>query len=104
MRTFSKFLIPICALAWMLTGCQALTGKTLGQNIDDANITASVKAQLVADKASNFVRIDVDTNGGVVYLNGSVDSDEQRARAEHLARRVGGVKEVVNNLQVAQRR
>jgi hyperosmotically inducible periplasmic protein len=49
---------------------------------------------------SFFTRIDVDTNNGVVTLNGIVDSPEQRARAEELASRVDGVKRVVNNLQV----
>jgi hyperosmotically inducible protein len=79
-----------------------MTGKTAGQNVDDATITASVKSQLVADKASNFLRVDVDTNRGVVYLNGIVDSPEQKKRAEDLARRVNGVSNVVNNLQVAR--
>ena len=96
-------LIPVLVLSWALSGCQALTGKTLGQNIDDANLTAAVKARLVADKASNFTRIDVDTNAAVVHLNGTVDSAEQKARAEEIARKVGGVREVVNNLQVRAR-
>jgi hyperosmotically inducible protein len=94
--------LTVLLLAATVAGCQAMTGKTAGQNIDDASITASVKSQLVADKASNLVRVDVDTNQGVVYLNGTVDSAEQKARAEELARRVRGVTRVVNNLQVAQ--
>lgn len=87
----------------LLTGCQALTGKTAGQNVDDATITASVKSTLVADKAANLTRVDVDTNNGVVSLNGVVDSSEQKSRAEQLARRVDGVKSVKNNLQVKGR-
>jgi osmotically-inducible protein OsmY len=86
-----------------LSGCVALTGETLGQNIDDTNVTAAVKTKLVADKASNFTRIDVDTNRGVVHLNGTVASDADRARAEQLAAQVGGVRNVVNNLQVQKR-
>jgi osmotically-inducible protein OsmY len=62
-----------------------------------------VKAQLAKDKASSLTRIDVDTNGGVVALNGTVESAEQRARAEQVARGVGGVKRVINNLQVQKR-
>jgi osmotically-inducible protein OsmY len=90
----------IIALASMLTACQAMTGRTAGQNIDDSTLTASVKSQL---GASNLLRIDVDTNGGVVSLNGTVDTPDDKARAEQLARRVDGVKKVVNNLQVAKR-
>ncbi|MGH7848449.1 MAG: BON domain-containing protein [Candidatus Binatia bacterium] len=89
--------------AVIATGCQAMTGKSAGRNIDDASLTASVKAQLVADKAANLVRVDVDTNNGVVYLNGTVESRDQKERAEQLARRVDGVRKVVNNLQVAKR-
>jgi osmotically-inducible protein OsmY len=37
-------------------------------------------------------------------LNGSVDSAEQKARAEQLAWQANGVKTVVNNLQVVPNR
>ena len=93
-------LMTVFALTVMLTGCQAITGRTAGQNLDDTNITTAVKAQLAQDKLSTLTRIDVDTNDGVVALNGTVESAEQRARAEQLVRKVGGVKRVVNNLQV----
>ena len=86
-----------------LVGCQAMTGKTAGQNVDDAALTASVKSTLVADKAVNLTRIDVDTNNGVVSLNGVVDSAQQKARAEELARRVDGVRGINNNLQISAR-
>lgn len=86
------------ALLFVLTGCQALTGETLGQNIDDTNITAYVKAKLAGDKAVNLTRIGVETNRGVVHLTGVVESDSERARAGQLAREVGGVKGVVNNI------
>ena len=68
-----------------------------------ATITASVKTKLVADKPANLTHVDVDTNHGTVYLNGSVDSAEQKARAEQLAWQANGVKGVVNNLQVRKR-
>jgi len=90
------------ALFVMLTlvGCSSTTGKSAGENIDDATITASVKAKLVADKPANLTRVDVDTNNATVYLNGVVESAEQKDRAEQLARQAKGVKSVVNNLQV----
>ena len=94
----------VVAVFSLAVGCQTLTGKSAGTNVDDTAITASVKAKLVADKPVNLTRVDVDTNGGTVYLNGTVDSAEQKARAEQLAWQAQGVKAVVNNLQVAQRR
>jgi hyperosmotically inducible periplasmic protein len=101
-KAFSSVLVVLVMLS-ALAGCHTMTGKTAGENIDDATITASVKTKLVAEKASNLTRVDVDTNRGTVYLNGSVDTAEQKARAEQLAWQAKGVKAVVNNLQVQKR-
>jgi hyperosmotically inducible periplasmic protein len=98
-RTIGK-LTAVMALVLALAGCQSMTGRTAGENLDDTNITAAVKGRLAQDKLSTLTRIDVDTNNGVVSLNGTVESAEQRARAEQLARGAGGVKRVINNLQV----
>ncbi|OLC39722.1 MAG: hypothetical protein AUH81_00930 [Candidatus Rokubacteria bacterium 13_1_40CM_4_69_5] len=98
-----KALAVVLAVVSILSGCRAATGKSAGQTIDDASITASVKSKLVADKASNLTRVDVDTNNGTVYLNGTVETAEQKTRAEQLARQAKGVKSVVNNLQVQKR-
>ena len=101
-REFRIF--AVCALLLMfLAGCQAMTGETLGQNIDDTNITATVKAKLAAEKVSTLTRIEVDTIRGVVHLTGIVDTAAQRARAEQIASQVGGVRSVVNNLQLQRR-
>lgn len=93
----------VAILVFALTGCQAMTGKSAGRNVDDAAITASIKSTLVADKVANLTRIDVDTNNGVVSLNGVVNSAQQKSRAEELARRVDGVRGVNNNLQISSR-
>jgi osmotically-inducible protein OsmY len=77
-----------------------MTGQTTGQYVDDTTITTSIKAKLTAEKAANFTRIDVDTTNQVVTLNGVVESADQKAKAEQLARQVSGVKSVKNNLQV----
>ena len=102
MRRQIEFFV-IGAVFMFLTGCQAMTGETLGQNIDDTTLTTWVKTKLVADKAANLTRVDVDTVRGVVSLNGVVESEQQRTRAEQLARQVEGVKGIVNNLQVQKR-
>jgi hyperosmotically inducible protein len=99
-----RSVVGILIVALLLASCQATTGKTAGRNVDDATITTAVNAALVTDKPSFFTRIDVDTNNGVVSLNGIVENPEQRARAEQLAARVDGVKRVVNNLQVKSAR
>src|SRR5262249_59472583 len=84
----------------VLTACESMTGKTTGQTIDDATMTASVQTKLSSDELSNFSRINVDTDQSVVTLNGVVRSVAEKSRAEELARQVAGVKIVNNNLQI----
>jgi hyperosmotically inducible protein len=99
MHTLQK-LLALMIFVVMLSGCQAITGETLGQNIDDTTITTTVKGKLAAEKGSSLTRVGVDTNRGVVTLTGVVSSAADRAAAERVARSVGGVKNVVNSLQV----
>jgi hyperosmotically inducible protein len=101
MRTAVRAIALVLVLATALSACGSM--KSAGTGVDDATITASVKSRLVADKAANLTRVDVDTNNGTVYLNGTVDSAEQKSRAERLAWQAQGVKSVVNNLQVQKR-
>jgi len=90
----------VMVLVFALAGCQTMTGKSAGENVNDASITAAVKSKLAAEKVSTLTRIDVATNQGTVYLNGTVESADMKTRAADLARRVSGVKDVVNNLKV----
>ena len=80
--------------------CLSTTGKTGGQTMTDSRITAAVQAKLTADRMSNFARVDVDTERGVVNLSGIVPSAEQKSRAADLTRQVEGVRRVNNNLQI----
>ena len=86
-----------------MTGCQAMTGATLGENIDDGALTSSVKTQLASDKLVTLTRVGVETNNGIVYLTGEVETAEQKSRIGSIASAVKGVKKVVNNLQVIKR-
>lgn len=69
--------------------------------LEDATVTAKVKAKLIADPEVNPFHIDVDTLEGVVTLSGQVKSENVKAEAEKLARITEGVKSVTNNIQVA---
>jgi DNA-binding response OmpR family regulator len=55
----TRHIAAVALLTVALSGCQAMTGRTTGRNVDDAAITTSVQATLTSDKASNFTRIDV---------------------------------------------
>ena len=69
--------------------------------LDDAWITSKVKTQLLADEAVNGLDIDVDTQGSVVTLNGTVETATAHEAALRIARATSGVKEVVDRLTVA---
>ena len=74
--------------------------QTAGEAVDDAVVTAKVKARLVDDEVTKAYQINVETFKGTVQLSGSVDSEEARSRATELAKNVGGVKDVKNSLQI----
>jgi len=85
-------------MALALGACSST--KTAGTQVDDAAITAKVKAKLAADGDINPFNIDVDTNEGVVTLQGRVAKDDARTKAEQLARDTDGVTRVINLIKV----
>jgi hyperosmotically inducible protein len=100
---YSKFAAPaLAAIVLVVSGCASTrTQQSPGESIDDRLITGRVKEALIADPDTKARQIDVETFRGVVQLNGFVDSDTDRSKATTVARRVNGVKEVRNNLQLA---
>jgi osmotically-inducible protein OsmY len=75
-------------------------GPVVEDALDDATISAKVKANLIADPEVRALAIDVDTVDGRVTLNGKVSSESQKAEAEKLARITPGVRQVLNLIQV----
>lgn len=72
--------------------------ETVGSRVDDAAITARVKAALIDNEVVKARQIEVETRNGVVQLSGFVDSDDMQEAALRTARAVSGVKEVRNDL------
>lgn len=68
--------------------------------VDDAWITAKVKALLLKDEGVKGLDVNIETHKGMVQLAGWVNSPEQIAQAEKIARSVEGVKDVKNDLMV----
>jgi len=75
-------------------------GDKTGVAIDDAEITAKVKAAIFAEPGLKTLQISVDTVKGVVTLSGSVNSQANSDSAKALAGAVAGVKEVENRLAI----
>jgi hypothetical protein len=67
---------------------------------NDATITAQVTAALATDPQLSSVRIDVDTQDGVVTLTGPAPDEKARVRATQLAAAPEGVVRVENRLRV----
>ena len=95
-----RFTRALLALVLVLPLVAAACGKTVGDTIDDATITARVKTALLNDPTVGGLRIDVDTFKGVVTLSGGVKSREEEQQAIALARKVAGVVDVKSTLQV----
>ena len=74
--------------------------QTLGEKVDDAAVTARVKAKIAASSQLNPFNIQVNTVDGVVSLTGRVHTTAEKAEAERLARETEGVRRVRNLLEV----
>lgn len=91
-----------CAVSVWLLGALVLMagGCATVDPWEDARIEGEVKARLVADRTANLTRLGVSSHRAVVYLSGTVPSEEQKAQAESLARSVAGVRRVVSTLEI----
>jgi hyperosmotically inducible protein len=74
-----------------------------GQAIDDAAITAAVKAAILAEPGLKVLKIDVHTRDGTVTLTGATESQERVERATQVASSVEGVKLVDNRIAISTR-
>ena len=82
-------------------GCTATaTRQSTGEYIDDTAVTARVKSAFVTDESVKAFDVQVETFRGVVQLSGFVDNQNQKIRAEQIARSTNGVRDVRNNIQL----
>ncbi|HYE35454.1 BON domain-containing protein [Methylocaldum sp.] len=91
--------------AVVMIGCADSAGKKEepGANADDVTITSKVKAALLQDIYVGGLDVEVQTRQGHVQLGGFVADEDQRRRAESVARGVRGVKSVENNIRVGRK-
>jgi hyperosmotically inducible protein len=93
---FSWAIIAMIVLPLTFAAC----GKSIGETIDDATITARVKTALLNDPQVGGLKIDVDTTKGIVTMSGIVKSPAEADRAVQLAKQIDGVRDVKSTLQV----
>jgi len=115
MKTHSSHLCLGSVLAaiatTMLIGCNKapeaetsapVPSTTLGTQVDDAVITASVKSALLADPDIKSFDISVVTFKGEVQLTGFVSNQGQIDRAIEIARATEGASSIKNELRIKQ--
>ena len=87
-----------------VTGCT--TGsryeQSTGERIDDHGTSSRVRGALSDDTQYKYESVSVETFKGTVQLSGFVNSRDQKNRAGELAKRVMGVREVVNNITLKE--
>ena len=71
--------------------------------LTQGSLTAKIKSKMALDDTIEAAQVDVDTDGSVVTLRGTVDSEAERARALQLARETAGVTSGVTELKVRGR-
>ena len=92
MRTISTFLMMFLMAATLFAAAKDLS--------DDA-IYDQVRLKLAGDRDVGGGAITVKVTQGAVELSGTVKTESIRVKAEKLAKKVKGVKSVVNLLKVA---
>jgi len=75
--------------------------ESLGEKIDDASITAQVKAVLHSHHSTSALKTKIETTDGVVTVSGVAKNDAERSLVSKLITDIEGVTSVVNNMTVA---
>ena len=93
--------ISLAIMMAALIGCTSTPKQEgTGEYIDDTVLTTKVKAAVFNDPALKSAEINVETFKGVVQLSGFVSSQAAINKAVEIARGVGGVKSVRNDMRV----
>jgi hyperosmotically inducible protein len=87
----------------LFSGCATMTGKTAGENIDDASITTEANAVIVKDPDAHYFKIDVTTTQGNIVLQGFVNNRDTEARLVTKIREIRGVKSVKSLLKIERK-
>ena len=94
-------LAALTGITLLSTGCAVVRGQeTVGAYVDDAAITAAIKAKFVDDKIVSAGSISVETLNGIVQLSGFAKSAAEKNQAAQIARSSKNVRSVRNDIIV----
>jgi hyperosmotically inducible protein len=103
MKTLGKYLSAFFLAIALVTavGCSSTSKQAgTGEYIDDTVITTKVKAAILDEPTVKVSEVNVETFKGVVQLSGFVSSQADIDKAVQIARGVGGVKSVKNDMRI----
>lgn len=98
-----------CSTTGVLVGAGATLGitaaqeRSMGDAIDDASIRLQLNGVLFNHPSALFEQVSIEVVEGRVLLTGNVARPQDRIEATRLAWTVGGVREVINEMQIADR-
>lgn len=103
MKLIRKY-IPILlmsAVVFAIVACAATEKREgTGEYIDDSVITTKVKAAILNTPTLKVAEINVETFKGIVQLSGFVTSRQAADQAIEIARGIGGVKSVKDDMRI----
>lgn len=103
----ASFSVSGCMTAMLGTaasvGIYAVQDRTIGEGIDDAVASQEVKTRLMAADGAGFMEVDVEVANGILLLSGAAPTEQHRQTAEMIARNVGSVHTVYNEIFVGTR-
>jgi osmotically-inducible protein OsmY len=91
----TKLFASLIALFLLVSACLAQS-----KAISDDTIYDKVRISLASDIDVKGGNLKVDVKDGVVTLGGNLESQGQKEKATHIAKKVKGVKQVINNIEV----
>ena len=95
-------ILRICAATLaLILFCGA--GAAADKKPTDAAIDDNVRIKLAADAEVNGGSLKVEVKDGVVTIGGTLETQRQKDKATKIAKRVKGVKQVVNNITLKEK-
>lgn len=95
-----------CALGLALAGCVGVSLNTqerpFGKAVDDFNTRTELNARLLGESPQLFANVSTTVIEGRVHLSGTVPTNDERLKATRLAWATPNVREVVNDIEVAE--
>jgi hyperosmotically inducible protein len=103
MKQLGKYISALFLAVTLVSavGCASTSKQEgTGEYVDDSVITTKVKAAILNEPELKVAEINVETFKGAVQLSGFVSSQAAANKAVEVARGVGGVKSVKNDMRI----